>query len=142
MSYPFYYCKKCGRIFHTCNREPKCDCCNSKVYPVPEEYKDNDGWLPKEKKKIIIEELVKTSSEFDQEAFDQRDGILKRQHEAAARVDELLSRSAAAPECPTCHSKRIQRISGLERGISILGLGIFSKKINKSYKCKSCGYTW
>lgn len=45
-------------------------------------------------------------------------------------------------ECPTCHSKSVQPISGVERGASIIGLGIFSKKINKSYKCKHCGYTW
>lgn len=46
------------------------------------------------------------------------------------------------PKCPTCGSTEIQQISGLERGASIIGLGIFSKKINKSFKCKVCGYTW
>ena len=46
------------------------------------------------------------------------------------------------PKCPTCGSTNIQKISGLERGASVMGIGIFSKKINKSFKCKSCGYTW
>lgn len=46
------------------------------------------------------------------------------------------------PRCPTCGSTEIQPISGLERGASIVGLGIFSKKINKSFKCRACGYTW
>lgn len=45
-------------------------------------------------------------------------------------------------ECPTCHSNNIQRLSGFERGTSIAMLGLFSKKINKSFKCKNCGYTW
>lgn len=44
--------------------------------------------------------------------------------------------------CPNCHSKDIQSISALNRGVSIAMLGIFSKKINKCFECKSCGYTW
>lgn len=46
------------------------------------------------------------------------------------------------PKCPTCGSTRIKKIGTLERGASIVGLGIFSKKINKSFKCESCGYMW
>ena len=46
------------------------------------------------------------------------------------------------PKCPTCGSNVIQKIGAMERGASIVGLGIFSRKINKSFKCKSCGHTW
>lgn len=46
------------------------------------------------------------------------------------------------PKCPHCQSTNIAKISGTERAASIIGLGIFSKKINKSFKCKDCGYTW
>ena len=46
------------------------------------------------------------------------------------------------PRCPNCHSSNIQKIGGLERAGSVAMLGAFSKKINKSFKCKSCGYTW
>lgn len=49
---------------------------------------------------------------------------------------------ASRPKCPTCNSTRIKKIGTLERGASIVGLGIFSKKINKSFKCESCGYMW
>jgi len=48
----------------------------------------------------------------------------------------------ARPHCPNCHSKNIKSISALNRGASIAMWGIFSKKINKSFECKSCGYTW
>ncbi len=44
--------------------------------------------------------------------------------------------------CPNCNSTNIKSISGLSRGASIAMLGIFSKKINKSFECKNCGYTW
>lgn len=46
------------------------------------------------------------------------------------------------PKCPNCHSTNIKPISGTERVMSIMGLGIFSKKINKSFKCLNCKYTW
>ncbi len=46
------------------------------------------------------------------------------------------------PKCPTCSSTNIKRISATERTTSIIGLGIFSKKINKTYKCLNCKCTW
>lgn len=44
--------------------------------------------------------------------------------------------------CPNCKSTNVKRISGTERAASVLGLGIMSKKIGKSYKCLNCKYTW
>ena len=46
------------------------------------------------------------------------------------------------PKCPTCGSTNIRKISTGERMVSVGMLGLFSKKINKSFKCNSCGYTW
>ena len=48
------------------------------------------------------------------------------------------------PKCPVCGSTDISPISTGERAISIIGFGIMSKKINKSFKCnnKKCKYTW
>lgn len=46
------------------------------------------------------------------------------------------------PKCPTCQSTNIRKISGLESGASIAMFGLFSRKINKTFKCNSCGYTW
>ena len=60
--------------------------------------------------------------------------------------DEQQKRSSAEkdniPRCPNCHRSNIQKIGGMERAGSILMLGVFSNKINKSFKCKNCGYTW
>ncbi|MGN0172805.1 MAG: hypothetical protein ACI39F_00040 [Acutalibacteraceae bacterium] len=44
--------------------------------------------------------------------------------------------------CPTCHSTNVVKIDGLERGASILMWGLFSKKRDKTFKCKHCGYMW
>lgn len=52
------------------------------------------------------------------------------------------SQNKNIPTCPTCQSTNIRRITGGERVGSILTFGIFSRKINKSFKCKNCGYMW
>ncbi len=52
------------------------------------------------------------------------------------------AQSDTTPKCPHCHSSNIRPISGLGRGASVAMWGAFSKKINKSFECKSCGYTW
>lgn len=46
------------------------------------------------------------------------------------------------PKCPTCNSTNIQKIGTGERVASVAMLGLFSKKINKTFKCKDCGFTW
>lgn len=58
--------------------------------------------------------------------------------QANAQAQELLNK----PKCPTCGSTNIKKIGGVERGASIWAFGIFSKKINKTFKCCNCGYTW
>lgn len=52
------------------------------------------------------------------------------------------SKASNIPKCPTCGSTNVQKISSTERAVSVLGLGIMSKKIGKSYKCLNCKYTW
>lgn len=44
--------------------------------------------------------------------------------------------------CPYCNSVNVKKISGTERVASVAMMGIFSKKINKSFKCNSCGGTF
>ena len=44
--------------------------------------------------------------------------------------------------CPFCNSVNVKKISGTERVASVAMLGIFSKKINKSFKCNACGGTF
>lgn len=46
------------------------------------------------------------------------------------------------PKCPTCGSLSVEKIGGLERAASVGFWGLFSNKINKTYKCKNCGHTW
>lgn len=55
---------------------------------------------------------------------------------------EFEVRNENIPKCPTCSSTNVQKIGTGERAVSVAMLGMFSKKINKSFKCKNCGYTW
>lgn len=66
------------------------------------------------------------------------DLTLQQIAQANAQAQELLNK----PKCPTCGSTNIKKIGGVERGASIWAFGIFSKKINKTFKCGNCGYTW
>lgn len=49
---------------------------------------------------------------------------------------------SSKPKCPTCGSTNIQKINTLKRTSSIIGFGILSKNIGKTYECKKCGYKW
>lgn len=45
-------------------------------------------------------------------------------------------------KCPNCNSINTKPITLKNRFNSVFLLGIYSNKINKSYECKNCGYTW
>ena len=62
--------------------------------------------------------------------------------EQIAYNNMVARESLNKPKCPTCNSTNVQKISTGERVTSVAILGLFSKKINKSFKCKNCGHTW
>lgn len=143
------YCKKCGRIIlFIIEDKLECDCCHSKVSPVPDEFLVGESKMVinKNLKQQFINEYIKTSPEFDQYLFDHRDEILAKQSAEfdakMAHGKAILEEQSRVPKCPTCGSANIRKMGGIERGASIYAFGLFSKKINKSFKCNSCGYTW
>ena len=46
------------------------------------------------------------------------------------------------PKCPTCGSTNIKKLDVIDRGLSVGIFGLGSKKINKSFECRNCKYTW
>lgn len=46
------------------------------------------------------------------------------------------------PKCPTCNSTNIRKISSTKKAASIIGFGLLSNNIGKTYECKNCGYKW
>ena len=151
------YCKKCGRIIMDAK---KCDICNSIIYPVPEKYLliwkgeiDYDT-IDKSKKDHFIEECIKSSPEYDQQLFDNRDAIRAQQsakYEQAMAIGNAIRQGADVktafrnggqnmPKCPTCGSTNIKRISGTKRWLTTGLFGLASSDIGKTMVCKNCGY--
>lgn len=100
---------------------------------------------------IYINDLIsakKIISKYCNCNEDEFQSIIKLYVEEYLKDPEIVKANAVAkellnkPKCPTCSSTNVQKIGTGERVASVATLGIFSKKINKSFKCKSCGYTW
>ena len=147
-----HYCKKCGRILQQYKgdvRGYKCDCCKSTTCPVPEKYLLEGfdiAFKNKESEQLLIEELIKTSPEFDQYLFDHRDEILTKQSAEfdakMAHGKAILEEQSRVPKCPTCQSTNIKKVSGLSKTGSVAMWGIFSQKVKKQMHCNNCGYEW
>lgn len=95
---------------------------------------------------IYIQEVFGCDENTAKEVFEifkreQAKNLLTPEQAALNNETERLSRKYK-PKCPTCQSTNIQEIGIGERAISIIMSGMHSNKINKSFKCKNCGYTW
>lgn len=162
------FCNKCGNVSSSNNNEigDRCWSCNvgkfigtgiddPKSYAeVIEEYKKtHNGDYPsiKESDEMLREKYFygKLDSDVTKAATTERkywespEGI----EEQNRITDQWYAKQNAqklstGPKCPTCGSTNIRKISTGERMVSVGILGLFSKKINKSFKCNSCGYTW
>lgn len=138
------FCKKCGRTLQGIfELETTCDVCGSETYEVPRKYIDNFRWRDGDGKQALIEELVKTSQEFDQYLFDHKDEILSKQSaEFNAKMEHgkaILEEQSRVPKCTYCGSTNIRKIGLLNRAISTELWGLSSKKIGKQFHCNHCG---
>lgn len=50
--------------------------------------------------------------------------------------------AAKHPKCPACGSTNTERISTLNRAVSVAAVGLASSKIGKQYQCKNCKHKW
>ena len=69
-------------------------------------------------------------------------GTAPKEYNGTLYVQPQPTPTINLPHCPTCNSTNIREIGTGERAASILGLGLFSRKINKTWKCNDCGHTW
>ena len=54
----------------------------------------------------------------------------------------VMEKASHLPKCPTCGSTNVHKISFTRKATSIVGLGILSNKIGKTYQCDNCKATW
>lgn len=133
------FCDICGTTVDDDSIE-RCPVCFSDKWSVNELYSDlkqisSDESFIQAMIKLHDEDPIEYQLKLQQFKTQMQQQKHIKQQESGKKVDNI-------PKCPHCQSTNIKSISGLNRGMSIAMLGIFSKKINKSFECKKCGYTW
>ena len=118
-----------------------CPFCNSKLIDTNFPHEDFNliGKTTDYNRQIL--DLMMELHEKDLIEYQLKLNQFKLQQEQSDVIKEQ-ERKSNRPHCPTCGSTNIKKITGTERAASVIGLGIFSKKINKSYKCLRCKHTW
>lgn len=151
MSLILCYCEKCGQHYDESDKQLDnlrnvicIGCCDTGyLKPVPEKYLNEGKWgIKKDLEEEFNEKFIKSSPNFDQECWDRRVAYDEKRKGYGTMLRNGTKGQANVLKCPTCSSTNIQKIGTGERVASVAMLGIFSKKINKSFKCKNCGYTW
>lgn len=145
------YCPVCAAIELYANDDGSipqdCDRCGAKLI---------DSGIRVNRNGPEVVALAKQHPMFNQTLYDtfhrQYEEKREREHQEYLQRKELEALQKQAeiqhhldrndPRCPICQSFDVDRISGFDRATSILALGIFSKKINKSFKCNNCGGTF
>lgn len=157
-----FLCPKCGKMWLSDDGQDLiCSYCKSSVVQsdkTDKQYSDETVAYMLEKypefdkiksleaaaeyKKAFVMKYAKES--FDEKLYNSRMNEVQKKIEKEKNVSQQISKPTAppSPKCPTCGSTNISKISATSRIASVATLGLFSKKINKSFKCKSCGYTW
>jgi len=145
----YCFCPKCGFISRTDEKI----CCICKVPLIDTGIEDDLSILPDSKEEVELrqkiwnEQIVPMGQleKFKWRAvyFDMVPANPLTSEEIMQQLEEERKREEEnVPKCPTCGSTNIHKLSNLERGASIGFFGIFSKEINKTFKCNNCGYTW
>ena len=136
-----YYCEKCGGTgvldFDVC---VQCGSHNS-YKSVPDEYVD-DYAIKDDLKAEFIENIVKSSPNFDQECWDRREAFKEIQKHNNELLENDKVKQANVPKCPTCGSSNIKRVSGTSKAVSVVMFGLLSQKVKKQFHCNNCGYEW
>ena len=141
-----HYCPKCGNIIIPPENDKKCNYCGEECLPTHISTSDvlHHDWekLPNQ---IILEEYVKPNPLFDEELYNKRVALEKRQEEATSnrlRMEKQQAQKANVPKCPTCGSTNVEKISTAQKAFGFALVGLFSSNLGKTMHCKNCGYKW
>ena len=141
-----HYCPKCGNIIIPPENDKKCNYCGEECLPTHISTSDvlHHDWekLPNQ---IILEEYVKPNPLFDEELYNKRVALEKRQEEATSnrlRMEKQQAQKANVPRCPTCGSTNVHPISTAKKAFGFALVGLFSSNLGKSYECENCKYKW
>lgn len=144
-----WVCTKCGEIYNIDTlKRPICEYCNSILVQTDitnDEACMNLYSMKEDEYDAYEKELArKYGSNFSEESFKiRRKKIHKDVVEYEKQIDTQHQSSTQQHQtqvtCPYCKSTNTKKISAASRAGSILGFGIFSKKIGKQWHCNDCG---
>ena len=141
-----HYCPKCGNIIIPPENDKKCNYCGEECLPTHISTSDvlHHDWekLPNQ---IILEEYVKPNPLFDEELYNKRVALEKRQEEATSNrlyMEKQQAQKANVPKCPTCGSTNVEKISTAKKAFGFAMVGLFSSNLGKTMECRNCGYKW
>ena len=105
------------------------------IFGMPDSITKEEFANTTEKNDIIYDEIIeKYLPEYAQKGYYRSDKFrdeFQKQQSEQSRV-----------HCSYCKSTNVKKISGTERVALVVMMGIFSKIINKSFKCGNCGGTF
>lgn len=108
----------------------KCDkCCKSQFFEVDESFSTKCPYCDEEMRFVDY---------FDCDTEE----VERRKNAPKVTIVKDGSRYRPLIKCPTCSSSNVKSISSTSRIFSASLFGLGSNKINKSFECKTCGYTW
>lgn len=142
-----FICQNCGKMEASTGRlYLKCSECGT-PYKATDIDRKNPIKLINTDERQLIEEYVGDTINWD--IYNSREEEWNRiQNERHKYQQQKLAEEQARqdainhPKCPTCGSTNIRKIGTGERVASVIGFGILSRKINKTWKCNNCGHTW
>lgn len=144
-----YICLKCGNFTIIKDKYTCCPACSNSLTKLSAKDsraflnlngKQRLEWLEDKNGYPISDELnLKRENYISQELDNiKRDKIAKYKMGISTLSQQL---SSNIPKCPICQSTNIRKMSGVEKGASIWAFGLYSNKINKTFKCQNCGMT-
>lgn len=145
-------CPKCGEI----NKATECPLCKTDMvdcHCTEDEFVDimlqGDAVLNKWKKKMR-EQYTLGGIAYDEKTYMVRNNADEeyRKEQLQYMTQEQLDSPTNVniqnnkPECPTCHSTNIKKVSLTSKASSVALWGLFSQKVKKTWHCNNCGYEW
>ena len=142
----FAVCRNCGHMPDAELYGKDCRFCSNTFKYKPyetninqDEYFQMNFFEEQEVKNNVLENVIKKSPEFSQDAMDKRLIQNREEIRELARSNSGIFSSKSVASCPYCNSSNTRKISTGSRLLSTGFFGLGSSKIGKNYHCNNCG---
>lgn len=127
-----------------------CPKCNGKYFDIDTHCSECGVELidNKEYNAILSELQLMTPNEREEHKFEKRYRAIYKyyyNYNNTPNTNQHITKNKDEqniPKCPTCGSTNVEPISTGRKAIELFALGLASKTVGKTYKCKNCGYHW